>query len=438
MRFMKKWVTVAAAAGAVSMALAGCGGTSVTGGSEVKASDGDVTIRISWWGSDTRTSVTEEAIKGFEKEHPNIKVETTYSDWSGYWDKLATENAGKNAPDIMQMDELYLASYANRGSLFDLGRASEYLDLGQMDSSLRDMGKVDGTQYAAPASSSGFGVIINNDVVNKLGLTVPDTSKWTWDELTAFAKQVVRKSGGSVVGIDPLGNGYSLQLWARQHGESLFKDGKISISQKTLASYLQLNYDWTHGSDPIAGTPDHRAEESSGTLDQGDFATSKQAMKFSAAGQLSTFSRAAGTDNMTLAPMPNDNASTKYDYIKPAIYWAVSSQSQHPAEAAMLIDYLITDEAADKLLGTNRGIPSNNGIREMLAKDASGVDKQSLDFQDQIKDKVGDAPEITPNGAGELDDIIGRYGQKVMFGEQSSSDAAAAMIKEVQSAIASA
>ena len=439
MKSMKKRITAAAAVGAVVMALTGCGGgTSVTGSSDIKASDGDVTIRISWWGSDTRTSITEDAIKAFEKEHPNIKVETTYNDWSGYWDKLATENAGKNAPDVMQMDELYLASYANRGSLVDLDKASEYLDLSKMDSSLKDMGKVDGTQYAAPVSSTGFGVVINNDVVDKLGLTVPDTSKWTWDDLIAFAKQVVEKSNGQTVGIAPLNNGMSLELWARQHGDSLFKDGKISISEKTLASYLQMSYDWTHGDNPIAGTPDHQAEQSSGTLDQGDFATNKQAMIFTQSTQITTYSKAAGTDNMTLVPLPNDDASNKYAYLKAGMYWVVSSQSKHPAEAAMLIDYLINNETAGKILGTDRGIPSNNDIRASLSKTVTGTEKQAMDFQDQIKDVVGDAPGITPNGASDLDKIISRYNQKVMFGEQSSKDAAAAMVKEIQSAIASA
>lgn len=439
MKSMKKWITATAIVAAASMTLAGCaGGTSATGGAEVKASDEEVTIRISWWGSDTRVQITEDAIDAFEAEHSNIKVETTYNDWSGYWDKLATENAGKNAPDVMQMDELYLASYASQGSLFDLDEASEYLSLDGMDESLRDMGKVDGTQYAAPISSTAFGVVINNDVVEQLGLTVPDTSAWTWDDLIDFAEQVVQASNGETVGIAPLNNGMSLQLWARQHGENLFENGEVSISEETLASYLQMSYDWTHGDNPIAGTPDHQAEQSSGTVDQSDFATNKQAMIFTQSTQITTYAKAAGTDNMTLVPMPNDDASNKYGYLKPGMYWAVSSQSEHPAEAAMLVDYLLNNEEVGETLGTDRGIPSNNTIRESLAETSTGTDKQALDFPSQIEDTLGDAPAITPNGASDLDKIIARYNQKVMFGEQSAADAATAMISEINTAIASA
>ncbi|MCH9275194.1 extracellular solute-binding protein [Bifidobacterium amazonense] len=437
MKSMKKWIVAAAAVSAAALALSGCGTKAGTASGEVKASDGDVTIRIGYWGSDSRVKLTEEVIKGFEEKHPNIKVDMTYNDWSGYWDKLATDTAGKNSPDVMQMDELYLASYASQGSLVDLDTTSEYLDLSGMDESLRDMGKVDGTQYAAPVSSTAFGVVLNNDVIESLGLTVPDTSNWTWDDLKAFAKQVVDKSNGETVGIAPLNNGMSLQLWARQHNENLFKDGKVAISEDTLASYLQMAYDWTHG-DQIAGTPDHQAEQASGTTDQSDFATGKQAMIFTQSTQVSVYAKAAGTDNMTLVPMPNDGENAKYGYLKPGMYWAISSQSEHPAEAAELIDYLLNDEDAGKTMSTDRGIPSNNKIREALADSATGTDKQALDFPSQIQDTLGDAPSITPNGASDLDKIIARYSQKVMFGDQSSADAAKAMISELNTAIASA
>ncbi|MBW3092414.1 extracellular solute-binding protein [Bifidobacterium sp. 82T10] len=437
MKSMKKWIVAAAAVSAAALALSGCGTKVGASGGEVKASDGDVTIRIGYWGSDSRVKLTEEVIKGFEEKHPNIKVDMTYNDWSGYWDKLATDTAGKNAPDVMQMDELYLASYASQGSLVDLDTTSEYLDLSGMDESLRDMGKVDGTQYAAPVSSTAFGVVLNNDVIKSLGLTAPDTSNWTWDDLKAFAKQVVDKSNGETVGIAPLNNGMSLQLWARQHNENLFKDGKVAISEDTLASYLQMAYDWTHG-DQIAGTPDHQAEQASGTTDQSDFATGKQAMIFTQSTQVSVYAKAAGTDNMTLVPLPNDGENAKYGYLKPGMYWAISSQSKHPAEAAELIDYLLNDETAGKTMSTDRGIPSNNKIREALADSATGTDKQALDFPSQIQDTLGEAPSITPNGASDLDKIIARYSQKVMFGDQSSADAAKAMISELNTAIASA
>ncbi|WP_219846929.1 hypothetical protein, partial [Bifidobacterium sp. UTBIF-78] len=113
----------------------------------------------------------------------------------------------------------------------------------------------------------------------------------------------------------------------------------------------------------------------------------------------------------------------------------ISSGSQHPAEAAMLVDYLINDGDAGTILGTERGIPANNGIRESLAKDAVGTDKLSLDFVDAIKPTVGKSPAVVPNGASELDKMIVRYQQDVVFGKRKPLDAAKSMIAELQESI---
>ncbi len=36
-------------------------------------------------------------------------------DWSDYWTKMATQVAGKNMADVIQMDYRYIAEYARRG-----------------------------------------------------------------------------------------------------------------------------------------------------------------------------------------------------------------------------------------------------------------------------------------------------------------------------------
>ena len=100
--------TVAAAA-AVVLSLTACGG-----GSPSQSADGTVELRFSWWGSDKRAQVTQEAIDAFEAENPNIKIKPEYGDWSGYWDKLATQVAANDAPDIIQMDEKFITEYSSR------------------------------------------------------------------------------------------------------------------------------------------------------------------------------------------------------------------------------------------------------------------------------------------------------------------------------------
>ena len=64
-------------------------GSSVTSGEAGENGD-TVTIRMSWWGGDSRHEVTNEAIKAFEAKYPNIKVDTEYSSWDGWAEKCST------------------------------------------------------------------------------------------------------------------------------------------------------------------------------------------------------------------------------------------------------------------------------------------------------------------------------------------------------------
>ena len=52
------------------------------------------TVRIVWWGSQVRHDATVAALEKFMEKYPNIKVEYEFSDWGGYWSKLATQVAG--------------------------------------------------------------------------------------------------------------------------------------------------------------------------------------------------------------------------------------------------------------------------------------------------------------------------------------------------------
>lgn len=412
---------------------AACGSSVGASDVPVVPSDGDVTIRLDWWGGDSRVETTGKAVAAFEKLHPNIHVEMEYSDWTGYWDKLAVQSAGGNAPDVMQMDELYLAFYGSMGSLLDLDKASKYLDLDGMDDSLRSMGKVEGRQVAAPATTAQYGVIVNNAVLKELGLTLPDTDHWTWDEFADFAKQVTERSGGKVIGSLAPNNGYGLQLWARQHGESLFDGDRIVISPETLASFLEMPAEWA--SNGVEGSRERWSENGAAALNDSDFGKGRQAMMITQATMITPYAQASGTDDMSIVPLPQIDPGSRTMYLKPGMYWAISSQSQHPAEAAMLVDYLINDGEAGTILGTERGIPANDGIRKTLAGNATGTDRKALAFVDKIHPTLGAAPSITPNGASELDKTIIRYQQDVVFGKRKALDAAKAMIAELQESI---
>ncbi|MFE7503906.1 ABC transporter substrate-binding protein [Promicromonospora sp. NPDC057488] len=417
---------------AVTLGLAACG-TAENGGGSTELSDGEVDLRVTWWGADARLERTQDAIDAFETKYPNIHVTGEFTDWSGYWDKLATSTAGGNSPDVIQMDQLYLASYADRGALADLGSLSQ-LKTDGLEPAVLDMGKSDGTLYGMPISTTSFGILVNQDVLDAYGLELPDTDTWTWEEFDAFAKSVSEKSDGKTVGITPWNNEYSLQLAARPVGDELFSGGDVVMDPKTLEGYFQRALDWTK--DGASQSASQFAEQAAASLDQTDFATGKSAMIFSQVTQLTAYSEAAGGANLTVAKLPTDDANaTPYQYFKPGMYWSVSAKSEHPAEAALFVDFMTNSTEAGALLGTERGLPSNPEVLESISADLTEDEKKAVDYTDSLTSMLGDAPDIVPNGASEVDSLLLRYLQDVLFEKQTPADAASKLIAELQSSI---
>lgn len=187
MTIMKVWKRVAALAMMSVLAagmLAGCGskdsekaaegsakGTTAGNAETTKgaAAEGQTVIRVCWWGNQTRNDGTVKALEMYEAEHPEVKFEVEFSDWNGYWDKLATQAAGGNLPDIIQMDYAFLSQYQEKGQLVDL---NQYIESGVIDTtnvpdSIMKSGEIDGGTYAIVAGTNAKALLVNTAVMEE-------------------------------------------------------------------------------------------------------------------------------------------------------------------------------------------------------------------------------------------------------------------------------
>ena len=185
---------------AMSMGAWGNGGAS-TDNTQKKGSDDQVTIKITWWGGDARHEATQKVLDLYTESHPNVKFEAIPAGWDGYFEKLSTQAASGSMPDIVQMDYLYISTYAKNNSLADL---SEYVDSGVIDTSTIDKnimktGDSNGKTVGIPLSTTALAVTYNPTVIEQAGAEVP-SDDWTWDDMADIAKQLTR-SDGSVYGI---------------------------------------------------------------------------------------------------------------------------------------------------------------------------------------------------------------------------------------------
>ncbi|GAA2225266.1 extracellular solute-binding protein [Promicromonospora sukumoe] len=425
---------LAGSALALSVGVAGCG--IAPDPADAELSEGDVTLTMTWWGADARHQATLDAIELFEEKNPRITVEPTYADWGGYWDRLATTAAAGDMPDVVQFDQLYLASYAGRGALLDLDALPEFVDASSLPETVLGGGRVDGSLYAVPIGVAGNGVVLNTSVFEKYGVPVPDTDTWTWDEFNATAEAITEASGGEVHGLTPFGaDSFTLEVFARQRGEALFnEEGDVAIDPATLAAYWQQRLDWIEsGAAPSAAA---LSEKQGVPLDQGSLVVGDVAMEFQPAGLFTAISAAAPDSNFEIVDWPADPGTQEgFQYPKPSMYWAGSSQSEHPAEAALLIDFLVNDPEVAEAFGTERGIPASEEFQAAVEPSLDEAGRKALTFTELVSKEAGDAPPITPNGASEVETILSRYNQQVQFGQLTPQDAAQRFIEELQSAI---
>ena len=181
---------------------------------------GEATIRFSWWGSDTRHQLNQELIDAFEAEHPGITVTPDYTDWGGYWDKLATQTAGGDTPDVIMQEERYLREYAERGVLANL--ADHDIDTSKIDESILGSGEFNDGLWGIPTGVNVRVMMADPQIFADAGVEMPDDETWTWQDYHDLMVEVSANTDAGVYGAQDFGMiEPDLSIWARQHGHNL-------------------------------------------------------------------------------------------------------------------------------------------------------------------------------------------------------------------------
>lgn len=426
-RARKKFAAkVAAATVAAAITLTGCGG-----GSQQAASDGTVTLRFSWWGSDVRHKMTQKLIDAFEAKNPNIKIEGEYGDWSGYWDKLATQVASQDAPDVIQMDAAYLGEYAERGALLEL----KDVDLGKFDQAVADAGKVEGKQYAVTAGVNAQVVLANPALVAASGATLPDDTTWTWDEYNKTAAAITENSKGGVYGSGAVSGDAPMNLWFRQHGKSLFTaDGKLGFDENDLTGWYEYQAELR---DSEAVPPASvMTEDVTASVDQQGLATNRFALAWYWSNQLGALAKASGQAlEIHRPPSTDGTAAGAKQFYKSSQFWSASSRTKHPAEVQKFIDFLSNSVEAGEIALADRGIPGNSEVRTAVLPKLTPEDAATAKFIDEISSELGDAVPVPPAGSSSVVEAFGRYAMEVHFNRMSPADAAKKAMDEAKSTL---
>ncbi|TRO59614.1 MULTISPECIES: ABC transporter substrate-binding protein [unclassified Streptomyces] len=418
--------TAALALCAAATALTGC---SDTGGSS--SAGGNVVLRYTWWGNPDRAARTQEAIDLFEKKFPDIVVQTSFSGYDAYKQKLATQAAGGDAPDVMQLDYRMIDQYASGGVLLDLGK-QQAVRTEEFDRGLLATGVVDGKQYALPQARGTETVVYDTKAWESSGVEKPRKG-WTWSDW-ADAMRALAEKTGKPGATDPGQSEDAFEVWLRGQGRSLYtKDRELGFTADDLTRW------WTF-TDKLrregAVSPAEQTTQLDGAVENTPLGRGKSVSDFNWDAPSSGYVALVPT-GVTLAPMPSGEDGTPGQYFKPSMFMGVAADSGHPEESARLIDFMLNDRDAAKILGATRGIPVNESIRTTLAPELKDFDKTVADYQASVDGTLNSPPQAPPSGDSALQTTFQRDYDQVSYEQMSPREAAEDYVTEAKAELRS-
>ena len=388
------------------------------------------TVRFAWWGNPTRDELTRAAIDAYAEVAQDITVAAEPGEWDGYWDKLATQVAGGDCPDVLQMDESYLAEYASRGILLDLADAD--LDTSAFDPAALDTGRVEDGLFALNAGINAPVLLANPEVFEAAGMDLPDDTTWTWDVLVDIATRLTDATDEGTYGVQQFGTagGPPLFVFLRQLGAERFSaEGGLGYAAEDLQQWMELVLRLQEtGAAPSAS---EAVEDAARSLDQSLFAVGRCGMQAQWSNQAVTFdSSLGGTVEILRMPSMSGSAADAELWYKASMYFAVAAGSPNAEAAAAFVDWMVNSPEGGTTLLAERGVPANLDVREAVLPELVDSDRKSVDFIEAIADELGDPPPITPPGGGAVDDALARHIEDVLFGRADPATASAAMVDE--------
>jgi multiple sugar transport system substrate-binding protein len=389
-------------------------------------------LRLFWWGNPDRNKRTFEVVDLYKQKHPDIVIDAETIGWDDYWPKMATQAAGRNLADVIQMDYRYLFEYARRNQLEPLDDyIGKGLDVSNFDQSFLDSGKVDGKLYAVPWTSNSTATFYDKVKLQELGIPEPDHT-WTWDDLREIGRAVKAKAGANSWGIADKGHWEPMmEFFMRQRGKALYtEDGKLAYTQEDVADYFGL---WdSFRSEGLLPPGDVTAQDRS--LQKQPITLGYSAVDWAHSNQVVAL-QALNQHELGMTMLPNAPDGKPGQYLKPSMLISVSRTSGAKPAAVAFTSFLAADPEAGKILRVERGVPGDKEVAKTILQVAEPAEKKMIDYLQVVAENVSPLPPAPPKGAGEVDKMGQRLYDQLAFGRVSVKDGAAQFYREAQAII---
>jgi pectin-derived oligosaccharide transport system substrate-binding protein len=392
---------------AAAPALAACGG-----------SDG---LRLAWWGAEDRHKRTLDMVKLFEQKNPGKTLETTYGGFQGFQDRLSTEIAGGNGPDIMQIPDRL--PFLESGALLALDSfVPGIINLDHMAPALIDTSRVDGQLFYLPWGLAAGVYFYDTVVFDQVG-AAPPTNEWTWDEYAALARQISDATPPEVYG--------SADIWApagtrsfapfevflRQRRKFPYtEDGRLAFEKSDLTEWFTF---WDELRRSGAVTPPEVTALETG-FETSPLVTGKAAM-YPINSSIASSLQGLAPNELGIVNLPNGAGSSALpgqvfgQYINASVTISGNARTSDPETVARFIDFVLNDPDANKISLMSRGVPPSSAMVELVEPQVSPIEQKMITVIDYIQSHIDGAVIPPPAKSSPITDLMDRCHQDIAF-----------------------
>jgi multiple sugar transport system substrate-binding protein len=380
-------------------------------------------MRLAWWGNTVRDERTIKTAELYQTQNPGITVETETTGWAGYWDKLNTQAAAGNLPDLIQQDYAYILQWAERNQLMDLSPYTQNgtIDVSKIPESVLAGGKLNGKLYAISLGTNAFGIGYDPAVLARAGVSF-DSTKWTLREFEEIALTVYQKTGVKTLPFSTTDPKVSFDNFIRQTGNSFYSaDGKSLGFTDTslLKEFWDLQ---TRLLDAGALIPPEEAFITV-SVEEDPFSKGQSWCQFIWSNQFVATANGAGRPiELALFPVI-PNAVRAGTFLKPSMFFSITANAENPDLAARVFNFFLNDKGANDILMAERGVPVPEDVRDYLATKVDAINQQIFAFITLAAShsSVIDPPD--PAASGEILALFRDTTVQVLNKSVSSSDA---------------
>lgn len=298
-------------------------------------------VTLTYWGLWEDSNVMQSILSDFHKEHPNITIEYVKQDHKQYLDRLVTRIKNNTGPDIYRFHSSWLPQVSN----YLLPLSTEVISNDQLEKGFypvvqKDVTK-DGAIYGIPYGIDTLALFVNPEIFQAAGVQVPQN----WNDFIKAARDltvkdengVIKTSGASLGSFDNVSHAPDIiAMFFAQNGANI-KDLGGTAANATDA--LEFYTSFARGEGNVWDS----------TLESSiiAFAKGNVAMYFGYSWDIFTIKAINPNAAITVHPVPHLPGRE----MTVASYWVegVSSQTKHPKEALLFMNYITKPETEQKL-----------------------------------------------------------------------------------------